>query len=79
MLKKVDKSCKTCEWNFSSGICASGGEEYKYGDRITDFDKQRECWEIGMSYFNDLSNDLPERQQQELNRGIISLDKFYDI
>lgn len=75
---KINKSCYTCEFNFS-GKCASHGSDYEYGGEIIDFKKQRECWEIGLDYFSELVDSLPERQKQEVQRGIKSLSNFYAV
>ncbi|GAB6458109.1 hypothetical protein bcgnr5390_61700 [Bacillus luti] len=45
----LEKTCRTCEFNFR-GICAGGGE-LEYGQNIDDFKKVRACWSIGLDYF----------------------------
>lgn len=75
---KINKSCETCEFNFS-GECASHGSDYEYGGEIIDFEKQRGCWEIGLDYFSELVDALPERQKQEVQRGIKSLSNYYAV
>lgn len=79
VIEKIVKSCKTCEFNLNSGICASHGSDYDYGGKITNFNKQRECWSIGLEYFSELLEKLPEIQKQKVKRGIKELNDFYDI
>lgn len=50
---ELNKCCDTCEFNFS-GICADDGD-YGYGGAIVDDAKQRECWNIGLDYYSELS------------------------
>ncbi|MED3549947.1 hypothetical protein [Cytobacillus praedii] len=74
MTKIVDKSCKTCEFNYD-GKCV----DYYYGSVIEDFDSHRTCWSIGADYFNELLKTLPERTQEEIKRGFKNLNNFYEI
>jgi hypothetical protein len=77
MITELNKSCLTCEFNFK-GICASGGD-YEYGEEIIDFDKQRDCWDIGIEYFDELIEILPEKDKLAVKRGFRPLSAFYDI
>lgn len=49
---QLDKCCGTCEFNFS-GVCADEGD-FGYGGNIDDYEKQRECWNIGLDYYSEL-------------------------
>lgn len=59
----LKKTCETCEFNFS-GKCANEGEIGPYGTEITDLVTERECWSIGLNYYSDLLDMLPEREHQ---------------
>lgn len=59
---KIDKTCKTCEYNFISNgknICAS----VNYGEEIKDFEKERDCWSIGLEYYIELIENLNEKNR----------------
>lgn len=51
----LDKSCRTCEFNFD-GICA-GGE--KYGSKIEDLNSVCEDWEINYEHYDFITSNLP--------------------
>jgi len=75
---QVDKSCKTCEFLNNNGKCIDDGH-YGYGCVVDDFETQMLCWSIGSKYFCELLDKLPERTQQEIQRGFRSLNEFFDI
>ena len=57
---KINKCCKTCKWNFPSKNnpkireCAS----VNYGEKILNFEEEKDCWEIGMNYWCELREKL---------------------
>ena len=71
----MEKQCKTCEFNFD-GVCAGGGDTYKYGDKITDDTKTCEDWGASLEYFTYSTTNAPRFLREQLNDCRISYDKF---
>ena len=46
----MEKSCKTCEFNFD-GICAGHGNVYGYGEPIVDDTKICDDWGASLEYY----------------------------
>lgn len=65
---KLKKTCETCEFNFS-GKCADEGEIGPYGTEITDLVTERGCWSIGLDYYSELLDMLPEKERQFATRA----------
>jgi len=61
-MMKVNRSCKTCEFNFGDYICGIRGE-LGFGGKIRDFEKQRVCWAMSQDYINELLGTLPEEDK----------------
>ena len=80
MKLRLDKSCRTCEFNFN-GLCA-GGE--KYGSKIEDLNSVCEDWQINDEHYDFITSNLPwyfknkfRRNHAELNQllHLIELDE----
>jgi hypothetical protein len=70
----INRTCKTCEWNFD-GKCACVNSDVGYGNKIDEL--EHDCWEIGLEYFIELVNKLPERKSKEYLYNPYS--KFNDL
>lgn len=71
---EIDKSCKTCQYNFEDKgkrICAN---KY-YGKEIKDFKSKRDCWSIGLEYWFELLEKLTDDERAILNGYIPSAQK----
>lgn len=68
---KIERTCKTCEYNFQGDkknqrICANE----HYGETITDFKTERECWTIGLDYFMELRNLLSQEEKKQIDNNV---------
>lgn len=72
---KMEKSCKTCEFNFD-GICAGDGDTYKYDDKIVDDTKCCDGWSAGLDYFTYATTNAPRFLREQLNDCRITYDEF---
>jgi hypothetical protein len=71
------RNCKTCKFNFD-GICGAHKSFFGYGGKILDSRPNRDCWEIGIDYFNELLAMLPESIRQEyIHRHDLSQDDLF--
>lgn len=69
---KLDKSCKTCE--FSNGVVCM---DIFYGEEIVDFNIQRDCWNISMTYFSELLNMLSDEDKAYyVHKNIFDIDNI---
>lgn len=72
---KLEKQCKTCEFNFD-GICAGYGDTYKYGEKIVNDTKYCDGWKANLKYFNYETKNAPRFLREQLNDCSISYDEF---
>ncbi|MCM1114324.1 MAG: hypothetical protein NC397_02375 [Clostridium sp.] len=65
----LDKTCRTCEFNFD-GICA-GGE--KYGSRIEDLNNVCDDWGINYDHYDYITSNLPWYFKNKFKRNKIGI------
>lgn len=75
---RLKKTCETCEFNFN-GKCADEGEIGPYGTEIIDFETERGCWSIGLDYYSELLDMLPEKEHQFATRASWDEEKIVVI
>ena len=71
----MEKSCKTCEFNFD-GVCAGHGNVYEYGEKIVDDSKLCDDWSASLEYFTYQTNHAPRFLRDAYNRCCISYQEF---
>lgn len=71
----MEKSCKTCEFNFD-GVCAGHGNVYEYGETIVDDSKLCDDWSASFEYFTYQTNHAPRFLRDAYNRCCISYQEF---
>lgn len=71
----LDKSCRTCEFNFD-GICA-GGENYN--NKIDDLNNVCEEWEINYNYTNSITSNLPWYLKNKYRRYEIDINELLHL
>jgi hypothetical protein len=69
----INKTCKTCEFNFD-GVCA-GEEVNNYGEIIMDSSKECEDWGISLEYFSEVIDNMPWYVKGPYNRGKICFEE----
>lgn len=72
---KLDKKCKTCEFNFD-GICAGHGDIYKYGESISDENKSCGYWNANFEFFNYITINAPRFLREAYKDCRISYNDF---
>lgn len=72
---RLEKHCRTCEFNFNS-VCAGHGNTYKYGDKITDETKTCDDWGASLDYYTYTTTYAPRFLRERLNECKISYVKF---
>lgn len=75
---KLEKICKTCEFNFS-GVCAGHGGIYAYGEQISDFSKECKCWNADVSYYTKLIKEASWYIRELYNNCKIDYDTFLNL
>ncbi len=73
---KLNKTCKTCEFNFG-GVC-SGEGNYKYGETIKELDMECESWDISFDYFCKITEEAPWYIKNQYKRGKIYFSEFLE-
>lgn len=71
----LDKSCRTCEFNFD-GIC-TGGE--KYGSKIEDLNSMCEDWGINFERYDFITSNLPWYFKNKFRRNKIGISKLLNL
>lgn len=64
---KINRTCRTCEFNFN-GFCAGSGV-YEYDEQITDPDIECDGWGISLDYFIEITEKLPWYVKEPYDRG----------
>lgn len=72
------RNCKNCEFNFD-GICAGGGDIYKYGEKITDDRKLCDSWDANLDAFTEVINEAPRFLRELHNDCHISFAKLLEL
>ncbi|NFO48592.1 hypothetical protein FDB40_17200 [Clostridium botulinum] len=75
---KLEQICKTCEFNFS-GVCAGHGGLYAYGEKISNFSKECECWNADVSYYTKLIKEASWYIREPYNNCKIDYDTFISL
>ncbi len=75
---KLEKQCKTCEFNFN-GVCAGHANTYKYGEEITDDTKTCEDWGASLDYFTYTTTNAPRFLREPFNDCQISYAQFSSL
>ncbi|MCH5191585.1 MAG: hypothetical protein J1F23_05410 [Oscillospiraceae bacterium] len=68
----LDKSCRTCKFNFD-GICACGEE---YNNKISDLNNMCEDWSINLEHYCFIESNLPWYLASKFRRNKIELDEL---
>lgn len=71
----LDKSCRTCEFNFN-GLCA-GGE--KYGSKIEDLNSVCEDWQINDEHYDFITSNLPWYFKNKFRRNHVELNQLLHL
>ncbi|NFG60039.1 hypothetical protein FC778_15315 [Clostridium botulinum] len=75
---KLEKICKTCEFNFS-GICAEHDGIYSYGEKINDFSKECDCWSSNLTYYSKIIKEAPWYIRDPYKECKIDYDTFIEL